>query len=77
MESYKGILFFLAVLAYSVWLFRTKWLADEIGRNALHEAPPDEQVRWHIRHIRQDLHALVLINHALLLLLAWAVVFKV
>lgn len=76
MGEYKGLIFAAGVIAYSLWIFRAKWLAEEIKRNALHEAPSEDQLRWHIRHIRQDLHALVLINHALVILLAGAIVFK-
>ncbi|GAB2662916.1 hypothetical protein [Arenimonas aestuarii] len=76
MDEYKGVMFGAAVIAYSIWLFRAQWLSDEIKRNAFNEAPSEDQVRWHIRHMRQDLHALVMINHALLILLAWVAVFR-
>lgn len=76
MGEYKGLIFAVGAIAYSLWVFRAKWLAEEIKRNALHEAPSEDQLRWHIRHIRQDLHALVLINQGLLLVVAWFAVFR-
>lgn len=76
MDTFKTIAFFVGLFAFCAWLFSRRWMDDEERRNALHEAPSDQQLRWHIRHLRQDIHALVLINMALLALVAGAVFFK-
>lgn len=76
METIKGIAFFVSVIAFGAWLFRRNWLEAEIRRNDSHDAPSDQQLRWHIRHLREDIHALVLINYTLLILVAATVVFK-
>lgn len=76
METLKSIAFFVGVIAFGAWLFRRNWLEAEIRRNDSHDAPSDQQLKWHIRHLREDIHALVLINYTLLVVVAAAVVFK-
>lgn len=76
METIKTVAFIVGLFVFCAWIFSRKWMADEERRNASHEAPSEQQLRWHIRHLRQDVHALVLINMALLLLVAGAVFFK-
>ena len=76
MEALKAIAFIVGVTAFGVWLFGRNWLKAEIRRNDSHEAPSDQQIRWHIRHLREDVHALVLINYVLLIIVAATVVFK-
>ncbi len=70
METFKGIAFFIALLTFGAWLFRRNWLDAEIRRNESHDAPSDQQLRWHIRHLREDVHALVVINYSLLVVVA-------
>jgi len=65
MEIMKGIAFVAILLASGWWVFGDKWLVKETERNEIHEAPSDQQLRWDIRHMREDLHALVLINYGL------------
>ena len=76
METIKGIAFFIGIIAFGVWLFRRNWLEAEIRRNDTHEAPTEQQLRWHVRHLREDIHALVLINYTLLIVVAAVAVFK-
>lgn len=76
METIKEIAFFIGVIAFGIWIFRRNWLEAEVRRNDAHEPPSDQQLRWHIRHLREDIHALVLINYVLLIVVASAVVFK-
>ena len=76
METLKSIAFFVGVIAFGAWLVRRNWLEAEIRRNDSHEAPSDQQLRWHIRHLREDIHALVLTNYTLLVVVSAAVVFK-
>ncbi|GAB2615497.1 hypothetical protein [Novilysobacter erysipheiresistens] len=76
METLKGIAFFVGVTVFGVLLFRRNWLEAEIRRNDSHDAPSDQQLRWHIRHLREDIHALVLINYMLLIVVAAAVFLK-
>jgi len=47
-------------------------LGDEIDRNEKHAAPDDRQIRWHIRHLRQDVALLCKLVMALIALPAWA-----
>lgn len=62
METIKAIAFVVFGLGFGAWVFGDRWFQKEIERNDIHEAPSDQQLRWHIRHMRQDIHALVLIN---------------
>ncbi|WP_399682147.1 hypothetical protein [Xenophilus sp.] len=77
METLKTVAYFFGVIAFGMWLFRRSWLEAEIRRNDSSEAPSDQQIRWHIRHLREDMHALVLINYTLLIVVAAAVVFEI
>ncbi|TCZ76781.1 hypothetical protein [Lysobacter sp. N42] len=76
METLKGIGFIVAVIAFGMSLFRRKWFEDEMRRNESHEAPSEHQLKWHIRHLREDIHALVIINYVLLILVAAFLFFK-
>ena len=76
METLKGIAFVIFVFGFGWWVFGGRWFAKEIERNEVHEAPSDQQLRWHIRHMRQDLHALVLINYALVMIVLGTVLLK-
>jgi hypothetical protein len=57
-----------ASIAIGVWS-RTEggWEED---RNDVHAAPADQQVRWHIRHIRQDVRLIVAYLGLIICLLA-------
>lgn len=66
MEFIKVIAFIVVLLIIGGWLTRRKWLEGEIERNLEFDPPSDRQLRWDIRHMREDLHMLVLINYALL-----------
>jgi hypothetical protein len=68
MEFFKGIGFVVVLMAIGYWLTGRKWIEGEIQRNDQSEPPSDRQLRWDIRHMREDLHMLVLINYALLFL---------
>ena len=76
MDTLKGIAFFVGVIAYGAWLFRRNRIEAEVRRNELHDAPSDQQLRWHVRHLREDISALVLINYTLLVIVAAHFVFK-
>jgi hypothetical protein len=76
MEIIKSIAFVVFVFGFGVWVFRDRWFQKEIERNDAHEAPSDQQLRWHIRHMRQDIHALVLINYALTMAVVAIVLLK-
>ena len=76
MEFIKGIMFGVVLMALGYWLTRRKWLEGEIERNDKFEPPSGRQVRWDIRHMREDLHTLVLINYAVLFPVLFLVFFK-
>jgi hypothetical protein len=65
MEIIKSIAFVAFIFGFGAWVFGDRWFVKEIERNETHEAPSEQQLRWDLRHMRQDLHALVLINYAL------------
>ena len=76
METLKAIAFVIFVFGFGWWVFGDRWFLKEIERNEVHEVPSDQQLRWHIRHMRQDLHALVLINYALVMIVLGAFLSK-
>ena len=77
METLKVAAFVIGLTVFGIWLFRRSWLDAEIRRNESHEAPSDQQLRWHIRHLREDIHTLVIINYTLLVVVAFVAFFKV
>ena len=52
---------------FDPWLLdhRTQMVCRGITPNETCEAPSDQQIRWHIMHMREDLHILVLSNYVL------------
>ena len=76
MDYIKGI-GVAVLLAIFFWrIFDNRAMRNEIGRNETHKAPSDQQLRWHIRHMRQDISALVQINAILLVVVVFALLFK-
>ena len=75
MEFLKLPLFVILPIVFGYWLTGRKWLEREIERNDNVEPPSSRQLRWDIRHMREDLHVLVLINCVLLYLFFWFVVY--
>jgi hypothetical protein len=54
-----GILLFVGVALHRIADWSVAEDSREQARNDLYAPPSDEQVRWHIRHVRQDLRFLV------------------
>ena len=54
---------------------RRKWLIDEVKRDAAQEPPSESQLRWDLRHIREDVSILVFVNSVLLWFVAFSIVF--
>ena len=76
MELFQSVGFVVALFAWNIWISRRHWLHKEFKRNDGSEAPSEQQLRWDIRHMREDISLLLLTNNMLLLLVAFAVVFK-
>lgn len=41
-----------------VSVFHRRWFREEKERNERFDAPSDQQLRWHIEHMREDLSSL-------------------
>lgn len=67
MEYVKWIGFFVLIVSLGSWMVGRRWFVKEVERNEIHDAPSDKQIRWHITHMREDLHMLVLSNYALMI----------
>lgn len=65
MESLKWVGLPVLVLILGYWITGRRWFVEEVKRNETSEAPSDQQIRWHITHMREDLHVLVLSNYVL------------
>jgi transposase len=73
------VFIYLRQMSWVIGNKRLRLLEDEFKRNDLHEAPPDRQLRWDIRHMREDLQLLGIIasgQGAMLLAIALILVFK-
>ncbi len=71
----KAVLFLVALIGWMVWTSRRKWLLTEDKRNELQEPPSEQQLRWDLRHIREDISILVFVNSLLLWFVAFTIVF--
>lgn len=76
MEFAKGLAFGVALLGWIYWTNRGKWLTDEFARNEQHETPPDQQLRWDIRHLREDISILTLSSMTSMFLLLALLLFR-
>lgn len=75
MELLKGVIFVVTLLGWLYWTNRRKWLHEEFQRNEQHEPPSERQLRWDIRHLREDISILVICNFTVMVLLLVLVVF--
>ena len=71
----KAVLFLVALVGWFVWTSRRKWLINEAKRNDAQEPPSEKQLRWDLRHIREDISILVFVNSVLLWFVAFSIVF--
>ncbi|OGA53711.1 MAG: hypothetical protein A3G24_15005 [Betaproteobacteria bacterium RIFCSPLOWO2_12_FULL_62_13] len=76
MEFVKLLAFIVGLFGWAYWWNRRKWLTDEFERNERHEVPPDHQLRWDIRHLREDISVLTISNTAIMFLLLFLVMFR-
>jgi hypothetical protein len=67
------IAFVIAVMGFGSWMTGRKWLYRETERNEGSKPPSSRQLRWDIRHMREDLHMIILSNYALVLLVLFMV----
>lgn len=70
----------IGVLAVAIvlWSFdRRAWFEEEHQRNKTYDAPPDDETKWHIQHIREDLGTIVFTLRGILLLVFLLVVLQV
>jgi len=75
----------VAIFVFFIWM--TGWFSvkseklahEEYVKNEAHDAPVDYQVRWHIRHIREDMRLLIytlMMTNFLLVIIAMVAVSK-
>ena len=76
MEILKSIGLVVFLVAFHAFVFGRRWFVKEIERNEKHEPPSDQQLRWDIRHMREDLHAVVMINYALTVVIVGILLFR-
>lgn len=77
MEFIRDILFIVAVIGFGIWIRGRKWLETETERNEATKPPSTRQLRWDIRHMREDLHMLVLINYGLVFIVVFLVFYTI
>lgn len=72
------ILFVVGLLAWIGWVLARRYLERDIrlAEREVREPPSDQQLRWHIWNMRQDLSLLTVTNFAILLVLLYALVLK-
>lgn len=76
MEFLKGVAFAVVFLGWIYWWNGRKWLLAEFNRNENHEAPPDHQLRWDIRHLREDIGVLTMSSSFSMFLLLALLMFR-
>jgi hypothetical protein len=76
MEWVRDILFIGVLLFIGGWIRGRKWLDDETKKNDDVDPPSSRQLRWDIRHMREDLHMLVLINYTLVAMILFLIFYR-
>ena len=71
----KWGLFLAALIGWFIWTSRRVWLVKEAKRNEAQTPPSENQLRWDIRHMREDISVLVFVNSLLLWFVAFTIVF--
>ena len=71
----KTVLFLAALIGWFVWTGRRQWLISEAKRNDAQEPPSQRQLQWDLRHIREDISILVIVNSVLLWFVTFTIVF--
>lgn len=69
----NGIILGLAlVFGLPLWnMWRERGLHKEFERNEKHEAPETHQLKWDVRHLREDINLLCHLMFVVVLLLAF------
>lgn len=79
MEKYIAqILFVVGLAVWLGWVIVRRYLSVDLDKNKpeIGVAPTDEQVRRHIKSMREDISLLTVTNFAVLLVLVYALVLK-
>jgi len=76
MEKIAQILFVVGSIAWFAWVISRNYFRASYKPNTTENAPSDEEIRWHLRNMRQDLSMLAVTNFAVLLVLLYALVLK-
>lgn len=76
MEKLAQIFFVVGLVVWFGWVLTRRFLKPEYKSNEAGDAPSDEELKWHIRSMRQDLSMLAVTNFAVLLVLVFALVLK-
>lgn len=73
-STMRVVAFIALVAIYYFQVQRRGWFVQEIKRNDEHEAPSDRQVKWDLRHMREDMYMLTITASFLAHLgIAWVV----
>lgn len=56
MDYVKWIGFVILIVSLGSWIKGRKRFYKEVECNENNEAPFDQQIRWHIEHMREDIH---------------------
>jgi hypothetical protein len=68
-DDWIRLLAFIIALGLYTYRWHSKqYLVDELDRNEKHEPPSDQQIRWHLTHMREDLYMIATSVHVLTLL---------
>jgi len=71
----KVVGFLVALAAWLIWTSRRTWLLKETKRNEMEAPPSENQLRWDLRHIREDVSVLVFVNSLLVWFIAFSIIF--
>ncbi|HXF65833.1 MAG TPA: hypothetical protein VNK67_03910 [Burkholderiales bacterium] len=76
MESIAQVLFLIGLATWLGWVLARRYFYSDFKDPDQQPAPTDQQLRWHIWNIRQDLSLVAVTNFAILLVLVYVFVLK-
>jgi uncharacterized protein YneF (UPF0154 family) len=76
MENLAHVLFLVGLAAWLGWVVARRYFYADFKNPDDQPPPTEEQLRWHIWNIRQDLSLVAVTNFAILLVLVYVFVLK-
>jgi hypothetical protein len=78
---FKGTTFKIFAIIFLFWILifyitGRNWFRNEIEANEKSAAPSVQQLHWHIQHMREDFHMLVVTNYIIMCILLCILLFK-